>query len=223
MRPAAPGPRTIEGVYAIIGLDGTGKTTVARLVAEHLTAAGRATDTVWLREPRFFTFAVLGILRLLGMSRIVTLGDHDDIHTDVSRHPILFRLYSWSVTFDYFLGYWRKILPRRLLGHAVVCDRFAWDTAIDLALSGGLGERFFALPEGAMLLDLSRRHRTVILTARPETIRQRRPILLLDPRLPERERLYSVLAARHALPLVPGDDGTEGDTAARVVAALGLT
>src|SRR6266571_8230727 len=97
----APGSSSTQKVYAIIGPDGAGKTTIARVIAARLAEAGVRTRIAWMRSPRIVTLGVLGILRLARLAKTVRLGDHDDVHTDLSRHPFLFHLLAWSVTFDY--------------------------------------------------------------------------------------------------------------------------
>src|SRR5947209_4727428 len=96
-------------VYAIVGPDGAGKTTIARAIMDRLARRGVRTWIAWMRSPRIVTLGVLGITRLSNLSRTVRMGDHDDVITDLSRHPFLLHLYSWSVTFDYFLGYLGKV------------------------------------------------------------------------------------------------------------------
>src|SRR6266566_10115363 len=95
----ATGSPSTRKVYAIIGPDGAGKTTIARVIAAHLEEAGARTRIAWMRSPRIVTLGVLGLLRLARLAKTVRLGDHDDVHTDLSRHPFLFHLLAWSVTF----------------------------------------------------------------------------------------------------------------------------
>src|SRR5207249_839801 len=130
-----------QKVYAIVGPDGSGKTTIARVIAARLAEAGVRTRIAWMRSPRIVTLGVIGILRLARLAKTVRMGDHDDVHIDLKRHPLLLHLYAWSITFDYFLGYFGKVtIPRRLLRRTVICDRFAWDTLVDLGLTSGLDE-----------------------------------------------------------------------------------
>ncbi|TLZ87366.1 MAG: hypothetical protein E6K01_09090, partial [Methanobacteriota archaeon] len=100
-----PHPRWTPRVYAIVGPDGAGKTTIARGIVHRLAQRGIKTRIVWMRSPRIVTLGVLGILRMSRLAKTVRMGDHDDVHVDLRRHPRLLQLYAWSVTFDYFLGY----------------------------------------------------------------------------------------------------------------------
>ena len=161
-----PHPRWTPRVYAIVGPDGAGKTTIARGIVHRLAQRGIKTRIVWMRSPRIVTLGVLGILRMSRLAKTVRMGDHDDVHVDLRRHPRLLQLYAWSVTFDYFLGYFGKVtLSKRILRRTVLSDRFAWDTLVDLGLASGVDEGFLDLPPGRILLDLAKKHRSVLVTA----------------------------------------------------------
>ena len=210
-------------VYAIVGPDGAGKTTIARRIAARLAERGIKTWIAWMRSPRIVTLGVLGITRMSRLSRTIRMGDHDDVHTDLSRHPFLLHLYAWSVTFDYFLGYLGKVsVPRVLFRRTVFCDRFAWDTLVDLGLTSGLDEGFLEFPQGRILLDLAKKHGGVLVIASPEELLRRRPILSLDPRLPRRLRLYAELASRFGLGTVDSGNTSESLSASKAAEYLGI-
>src|SRR5947208_16559990 len=149
------GPRP-GSIYAIVGPDGAGKTTIAMDMVSRLLRRGIRTRISWMRSPRIVTLAVIGVLRLARLAKTVRLGDHDDVHIDLRGHRVLLHLYAWSITFDYFLGYFGKVtVPRRFLRRAIICDRFAWDTLVDLGLTSGLDEGFLDMPQGQILLGLA--------------------------------------------------------------------
>src|SRR5438309_5137479 len=169
------------------------------------------------------TLGVIGILRLARLAKTVRMGDHDDVHIDLKRHPLLLHLYAWSITFDYFLGYFGKVtIPRRLLRRTVICDRFAWDTLVDLGLTSGLDEGFLEFPQGRILLDLAKKHGGVLVIASPEELLRRRPILSLDPRLPRRLRLYAGLGRRFGLGTVDSGNTSESLSASKAAEYLGI-
>jgi hypothetical protein len=218
-----PRTRWAGQVYAFIGPDGAGKTTIARDIAAQLHRRGVRTRISWMRSPRIVTLAVLAVLRMSRLAKTVRMGDHDDVITDVSRHPRLLHLYAWSVTFDYFLGYFGKVaIPRWLLRRTILLDRFAWDALVDLGLATGLDERFLELPPGRILLELARKHPSVLVTASEDELLRRRPILSLDPRLASRLRLYEEFARRFGIGTVDSGVSPERATIAKAAEFLGI-
>lgn len=221
--PARPSMKRTDRVYALIGPDGAGKTTIMRGIASLLHQRGIRTRVSWMRWPRISTLAVLGVLRMSHLAKTVRMGDHDDVHTDLTDHPFLFQLFAWSVTFDYFLGYFGKVtLPKRLLRRTILCDRFVWDALVDLGLASGVDEEVLQYPQGRILLDLGRKHRSVLVTASTEELLRRRPILTLDPRLERRLRLYHVYAARFGLGEVDSGTTSESESIAQVARYLDI-
>ena len=210
-------------VYAFIGPDGAGKTTIARAIDSRLARRGIRTRISWMRSPRIVTLAVMGLLRMSRIAKTIRMGDHDDVITDLSRHPFLFHLYAWSVTFDYFLGYFGKVsLPRWLLRRTILLDRFAWDTLVDLGLASGVDEGFLESPPGRILLDLARTFPTVLVTAAQDELVRRKPILALDPRLGRRLRLYAEFATRFGFGIVDSGSSPEEASVAQAAEFLGI-
>ena len=220
---AGSAPSWAPRIYAIVGPDGAGKTTIARGIVDRLARRRIKTRIVWMRSPRIVTLGVLGLLRLSRLAKTVRMGDHDDVIVDLGRHPGLLHLYAWSVTFDYFLGYLGKVtLPKRLLRRTILCDRFAWDTLVDLGLASGMDEDFLQLPQGRILLDLARKHRSVLVTASSEELIHRKPILSLDPRLARRLRLYAWFADRFGFGQVDSGTTSESESVSQVSEYLGI-
>ncbi len=217
------GPRP-GSIYAIVGPDGAGKTTIAMDMVSRLLRRGIRTRISWMRSPRIVTLAVIGVLRLARLAKTVRLGGHDDVHIDLRGHRVLLHLYAWSITFDYFLGYFGKVtLPRRLLRRAIICDRFAWDTLVDLGLASGLDEGFLDMPQGQILLGLAKKHGGLLVTASPEELVRRKPILSLDPRLPRRLRLYHEFARRFGLGTIDSGNTPESVSFAQAAEYFGLS
>lgn len=211
-------------VYAIIGPDGAGKTTIARDIAARMLDRGIKTRISWMRSPRISTLSVLGVLRLSKLAKTVRMEDHDDVHVDLTHHAFLLHLYAWAVTFDYFLGYLGKItLPKQLLRRTILCDRFVWDALVDLGLASGVDEDFLLMPQGRILLKLAMNHRSVLVTASEEELLRRRPILSLDPRLGRRLRLYHLFAERFGMGEVDSGTTSELESVSKVMGYLEIS
>src|SRR2546427_12170784 len=62
-------------VYAIVGPDGAGKTTIARAIMDRLARRGGGRWLAWVRPPRSVKPAVLWIARLPKLTRTLAIGD----------------------------------------------------------------------------------------------------------------------------------------------------
>src|SRR5437667_9945216 len=98
VRRAGSVPPWAPRIYAIVGPDGAGKTTIARGIVDRLARRRIQTRIVWTRSPRIVTLAVLGLLRLSRLAKTVRSGDHDAVIVDLGRHPGPLPLFAWPVT-----------------------------------------------------------------------------------------------------------------------------
>src|SRR2546428_2629104 len=71
-------PSWAANVYAIVGPDGAGKTTIARAIMDRLARGGVRTRIAWMRSPRIGTLGALGITRLSRLLRPVRMGGRCD-------------------------------------------------------------------------------------------------------------------------------------------------
>jgi len=123
------------------GIDGSGKTTLARMTVKMLLQQGIPCIYVYNRFTPFLSkpFTCLG--RKLFMSK-------EDVFRDYTRHSqtkrlllkskILSFFYQFLILSDYYFQNLFKVKLPLMLGKNIVCDRYIYDTLItDLALSIG--------------------------------------------------------------------------------------
>jgi thymidylate kinase len=187
-------PKRGRVVY-LSGIDGTGKTTQAELLVASFRASGIAARYVWLRFPQYLSLPVLGLSRLLGVTRYRTLNGQRVGHWEFGRARWLARLLLWAQVVDARIAAARRIEPLLAAGVTVVVDRFVYDIVVDIAsaadepslLDGRAARRLLQLvdPASAILLD-----------APVDIIRRRRRDLEDDDSLGARADLYRRLAAR---------------------------
>jgi thymidylate kinase len=129
-------------LICFIGIDGSGKTTQAKLLLDWLASGGIRSTYTWSRGEvlairRIFLF--MG-RRALGTSTREITNDQGSYRTYQSRksklmgNPLVRTL--WSVmTYAEHLAQINLDIRRQLgAGYWVVCDRYQWDTLIDLAV-----------------------------------------------------------------------------------------
>lgn len=195
------------------GIDGSGKTTQARLLVDWLASMGIKSIYVWSRGEvlmirRIFLF--LGRSALGTSTRQIT-GDQKSYGRYQSRKSKLMEIsivrLLWSVmTSIEHLAQINLDVRRRLLdGSVVVCDRYLWDSSVDMAvlnkrnpqwLSGWLNRlmwRFVPKPAITFFIDIPPE----------EAIKRKNDIPSVDY-LAKRAELYRYLAKCNSLTVING-------------------
>jgi len=197
-------------LVSLSGLDGAGKSTVAAALGAALRTSGVRSRLVWTRcgcSPPYRALAALA-RRLRG-------GHGAARWRPQAGSPSLAALWAWANAADVLLSLaWRAWLPR-LLGTVVVCDRYSYDAAVEVASRlgprGGLAALaprwLLALspcPDFAFLLDVP----PGVARARAQ---EEAPLSLLAAQ----RQLYLRLAREHGLQVV--DASGEGSAACDLV------
>jgi thymidylate kinase len=186
----------------LLGVDGVGKTLHARQLKEALSQNGVRTKYVWLR------FVHITTLFLLGYCRVAGLTIYEDISgISVGKHcfyksKLVAYIYPRLLYIDLLPAYLLKIVIPRLMGQTIICDRFVFDTIIDLMIDlnndhfheTSIGRKYLHLvPEDAKL---------ILLDLDLELIHKRRPELAVDALLARRQGLYRKLAQTYGIPII---------------------
>ena len=125
-------------LVCIVGIDGAGKTTLARNVVSILRQRGEPATYIYGKTWHLIS----RLLMILG--RAVLLREHDiwqdhDAYTQSKKqtmyHPLLAGLYTAAIWLDYYPQIWVKLLPHLFSRRIVVADRYIYDVVIsDLAV-----------------------------------------------------------------------------------------
>jgi thymidylate kinase len=165
-------------IIVLMGLDGSGKTTQAELLCEHLGANGIRAQTVWMRGESYLTRPILKLGKALLRApkegkRGEGIKDGDRYEKYVSSkqaaftNPLLRGVWRALALLDLYISF--RVALRRLAGdtEVIVMDRYIYDTLIDLDSAFGAGGsevdrmlgsvllRFFPRPHMVVLLDIS--------------------------------------------------------------------
>ena len=201
-RPIAVNSRAPRGRFVYVtGCDGTGKSTQARLLLSALAARGRRAGHLWLRFPFLLSLPLLAYARWRGYSWQERHGDVSHGYWSFRRSRLLRALLPWTLLADAVIAALHKIYIPLSLGRTIVCERFALDMLVDLAVAcedAGLHRR---LPGRLYPRLLPRGTVVTVLDLDPETARERRPDLRTDRRLDARMAMFRRLAADLALPV----------------------
>lgn len=132
---------TLEGprLISVVGIDGSGKTTLSKRLTERLTAAGADASYVWCR------FESLALARALGWYHaLFSRNGRGEGHPSHRRRkerlfqlPVLGGLYESFVLSSYKRQVRRLVARPLAQGRVLVSDRYVFDTVVDLALDRG--------------------------------------------------------------------------------------
>jgi thymidylate kinase len=131
-----------SGMLVLSGLDGTGKSTQAQLLAERMRREGLNAVTVWSRwEPNVTAPFIKLAKRSLQTTERVFESDYSDF-TDAKRRAMrsswkrgLWQFMVWS---EYAMQIRHRVRPALRRDTGVICDRYVYDTMIDIAINFSL-------------------------------------------------------------------------------------
>lgn len=194
----------------ITGIDGTGKTTHVRKILEHLQNKGIKCQYKWLRFHHFLSLPLLAFCRLAGYTSVSTLGGTQKCsYHEYYRSRFISAVYPWILLVDTLLFTTTKIYIPMLFGTTIVCDRFVYDTLIDVAVAINDNE-IYKKPVGKLFLKLIPKNaQFVMLNLDKSIIFSRRSELKDDLTFDKRYELYLSFANEFSIRVLDNGDAAE--------------
>jgi len=164
-------------IIVLMGLDGSGKTLQANMLAEWLAARGEKAEVVWMRGESYMTAPLIRIGKaVLGGPREEKRGegiaDPDSYRKytrskqSMFRNPLLRSIWRSTTLIDHYISFRRAVGRLKRDVTTVILDRYVYDSMIDidsafgsegreaLRLLGSVFFRLFPRPDKVLLLDL---------------------------------------------------------------------
>jgi len=193
-----------NNVICIIGPDGVGKTTHVTKIIDEFRERGYLYEYRWLRFHHFLSIPALLFARIMGYTEAETLPNGKKVsyhHFENSRMLcFLYPLLLWLDTLIFVTV--KFYIPKYILGRNIICDRFVFDTLVDLGLS--INHKGIASTKiGKFFLRLAPQNTVIILLiADKEELRGRREDVYYDRILEEKILAYKNLAAQLNIPII---------------------
>lgn len=199
-----PREPAVPNVIYIMGIDGSGKTTVSEHIAEVLKSRGIPVEVRWLRFNHIISKPLLGLCRLLKLTRYEYIDGIRVGYHEFYRSRIIAWLFVYFQYLDAFLATRLHVSSATTDKHRVlILDRFVYDILIDLMIDTRIekldqtwiGRKLVALmPDNAVTIPVTR-NVDALLEARPES--------RVDRNFFDRLKLYEQVIERQSLlPLV---------------------
>jgi len=178
----------------IIGPDGVGKTTHARLLERELRSRGIRSKYVWMRWNHKLSLPLLGLARLLKLSKVEQLqtGKKVVYHYFDRVRPIAVT-YQYVLFIDTLVSIMFKIYTKLRKSKFVICDRSPYDTLIDLMISTRNPKLLGSFIAKLFLLLVGDAISVMLVVAHPDILKSRREDVHEDRDLDLKIKLYNSL------------------------------
>jgi len=195
-------------LIVLMGLDGSGKTLQANMLADWLNSRGEKTEVVWMRGESYITVPLIGLGKAVlrgprENKRGEGIADRDPYEKYIEskksmfKNPLLRSIWRSSTLLDHYISF-RKALGRLPADvSTVILDRYVYDSMIDIdSAFGSGGSETERLLESRFYRLFPKPDRVVLLDIPPEESMRRKDDIPSIEYLESRYPVYHIVAER---------------------------
>ena len=132
---------TLPRFICLVGLDGSGKTTIANIIHEQMKHDGVRVRYVWGNLEPYISKVLRFLARIIFLRGFDQENDYTNYRTKRGNtaisHPRLTRIYTIVLKCEYIVQVWLRISIPMLLGSKMIVDRYLYDFALNLSIATG--------------------------------------------------------------------------------------
>jgi thymidylate kinase len=131
--------KLLPQLISIVGVDGSGKTTLIKAVIDRLEKQSICVEVVWSRFNNYLSKPLLALTRLSGHNRRLMIDGKAFGFHNFERLVGYREVFAMTQAVDVNLAAWRHIRPAlRRENDLVVLERGPWDTLVDVMADTGM-------------------------------------------------------------------------------------
>lgn len=207
---APPAPSLV----VLSGLDGSGKSTQTSLLAERLGAAGIPAAVLWNRWKPFLSAGVIRLAKSYLKAQARVAEEDYRGFTDAKRRSMkstwkrdLWQMMVWG---EYAMQVRARFLAHRGKGRTILCDRYVYDTLVDVAINFSLpASRLGELMNHPLLSLFPKPGLVIFIDIDPETGAARKSDGTPAAYLADRREYYATMARILHAPIIDGGASVE--------------
>ncbi|MDD3906073.1 MAG: hypothetical protein PHS46_06060 [Candidatus Omnitrophica bacterium] len=133
-------------LIVIMGTDGSGKSTLAHSIGKIISSPEAPYNVIWGGYELLLLRPFVLLAKRILMKESSPRGDYASYDKSLKKagtNKFAMFLYETAVLLEYTLEMFFKVTLRLLVGHGVICDRYFFDTVVNIASNRGLDENAF--------------------------------------------------------------------------------
>ena len=159
-------------LICFVGIDGSGKSTLAKTLIGNMCKHGIKTEYTWCKFESLLLRLLIFIKDKLFVREEDLKKNYEmsvEIKKGIFKKQFAYALYEWFVLLNYRFQVIRKITIPLKFGRNLVCDRYIYDTVVDLAVDLGYSDEKIKKRIN-QLLDFAPKPDLVFLVDLPEEV-----------------------------------------------------